>query len=426
MGNTFTSYNFDTAGKFVSGIARIGTKENSNIIGFYVSNFGQKSEYLYQARIVKLDNSDTNSNNYIPDKNLNVFFPSGWFLSGVDHYQKSTQGSNVEEEQIHYIITDGYSKKVGYIHYGKHNIFGYVPSTVENSNQFSCTTGEYLTEQNQTINISNKIRTVTYDYKCSAGKPRPIHSSDVGAAGPIGPRGWHGIPGSTGLRGLQGVSGERGLLGNRGGIGLTGSRGLIGETGVMGQQGKQGLSGARGLSGSTGFRGPMGIPGPVGKRGLKGGQGKIGIKGDVGAKGKIGPRGNECVIKNNKRIKYQLNTTTILMFILIIYLIISKFTVKGNVVDNTSTLNKIIKGGGKTAGSSVAVAGNILGGMISTTGGMLGGMISDASGMLGGALAETSNMLGDALVGTTSVIGGAIDGALVGTTSVDGNTYDLY
>jgi hypothetical protein len=175
MRNSFADYKFDTNEKFVSGIARTGSKESSKIVGFYVSNFGQNSDYLYQAR-------DIDS---VPNADLNVLFPPGWFLSGIEHYQKSTRGGSVEEEQIHYIITDGYGKLVGYIHRQQHPLGGNSPETVESESKFACTSGEYLTQQNHQVNLTNQVRTVIHDYKCSAGKPRPIPASIVGVSNPI-------------------------------------------------------------------------------------------------------------------------------------------------------------------------------------------------------------------------------------------------
>jgi hypothetical protein len=180
MGNSLTNYNFDTNGKFVSGIAKAGTEEESHIVGFYVSDFGQTSEYLYQARIV-----DSVLTTTPPNADLNIFFPPGWFLSGVENYTKSTQGDFIKQQQTHYIITDGYNRKVGYIHYQKYST-DTVLETVENSNKFSCSPGEYLTNQSHKEVIADQVRTVIHDYKCSAGGPRPIPSSNVDAAGVIG------------------------------------------------------------------------------------------------------------------------------------------------------------------------------------------------------------------------------------------------
>jgi hypothetical protein len=278
MGNTFTNYtfanyNFDTNGKFVSGIARDGTEETSNIVGFYVSDFGQTSDYLYNPIV---DSMALNTD-------LNVLFPHGFFLSGVEHYQKSNQGSTIAEEQIHYIITDGYSKRVGYIHYQQYLLGGNTPETIETIDQFSCGPGEYLTNQNNKSNNTDQVRTLIYDYKCSAGGPRPIPASNVGAMGPIGPRGWQGAPGSIGIQGTQGLHGKKGVTGIQGLIGLKGDRGLPGDQGLRGSPG---------------------------------------VKGDTGPNGENGPQGIKGVAFDTKRVRQQLHLTTIILFLVVVYVIV--------------------------------------------------------------------------------------------------------
>jgi hypothetical protein len=415
MGNFLTKYNFDTNGKFVSGIAKSGTEGYSHIVGFYVSDFGQTSEYRYQARLV---NSVLNTD--VPNTDLNVFFPPGWFLSGVEHYQKKTEGSFVEEEQIHYIITDGYNKKVGHIQYKQHNLFVASSKTEENNNKFSCTSGEYVSTQNNDYDYIDSVLTMKHDYKCSAGGPRPIPASNVGATGPLGPRGWHGEPGGTGKQGIQGLKGEMGLVGETGGIGLTGSRGLTGDSGLTGPQGAQGIPGIRGLVGITGSRGPMGLPGSLGTRGLTGDIGISGIQGNTGPNGETGPQGIKGAAFESEYVKTQLNVTSILLFLIIVYVIVwvSSFstvlgtsgTVVGDVVtDSGDMIGDMITDSGETASGVVSGAGNILGGMISGTGRMLGGAIGGTSNVIGGAIGGTTCMLGGAIGGTSTAIGGAMD-----------------
>jgi hypothetical protein len=369
MGNSLTSYNFDTNGKFVSGIARSGIEGNSTIVGFYVSDFGQTSEYRYQARIV-----DSVLSTEIPNAELNVFFPPGMFLSGFEHYNKSTQDSYIVEEKIHYIITDGYNKKVGYIHYNDYNLA--IASNIDEikDNQFSCTTGEYLTKQYNTEKLVNSIRTVTHDYKCSTGVPRPIPSSDVGAAGPIGPQGLRGNPGSLGKPGLQGVPGLRGS------VGPMGPRGSIGRTGSLGP---------RGLQGSTGIAGIAGNPGPSGAD---------------------GPQGIKGLAFENEFSKLQLNITTILLFLMIVYVIIrisyfsTVFGTSGGDISNIITGGNIITDSGETAG-----------GIINNTSDMIGGIISDTGNMLGDAIGGTTEIIGSVIGGTTRVLGGVMDNAVGGS-----------
>jgi hypothetical protein len=421
MGNAITNYNFDTNGKFVSGIAMTGTSEYSKIIGFYVSDFGQTSEYLYQARV-----EDSILNTDVPNSDLNVFFPPGFFLSGIEHYNKSTKGSMDNEEQVHYIITDGYSKLVGYIHYQKHLMWGPAPETVSDSNKFSCTTGEYLTNQIYKSDIADAVRTVTHEYKCSTGEPRPIPSSNVGAMGPIGPRGWQGVPGAIGFGGSQGLQGGKGATGIQGSIGLRGDRGLIGNQGLMGMPGPQGASGEKGAIGQTGQRGPLGTTGPVGVRGFQGGVGIAGIRGNTGPKGATGPQGVKGAAFENKRVKQQLHLTSILLFLIIVYVVVwvSSFGAvlgtTGGIVGDSVTgggdmFNNMIANSGEMAGGVVSGAGDMVGGMISGAGRMLGGAIGGTTDMIGGAIGGTSGIIGGAIGGTSQAVGGAVDGVVGGS-----------
>jgi hypothetical protein len=251
----------------------------------------------------------------------------------------------MEEEQVHYIITDGYSKKIGYIHYQNYPLFGKAPSTVENNNQFSCTDGEYLTNQIITDKIDDKIRTVTYEYKCSSGGPRPIPASNVGATGPIGPRGWIGVPGG------------------------------------IGAQGKQGVPGSRGAIGPTGSRGAIGVAGEIGSRGMTGDIGNMGIQGNTGIKGNTGQQGIQGAAPQNKSV--QLNITTVLLFLIIVYVVVY-----------VSSLSTILGTSGNVVGDAVTKGGGMFGDMIANSGETVGSMVSGSTRMVGGVIGGASDILG--------------------------------
>jgi hypothetical protein len=199
MGNTFTTYDFDTSGDYVSGIARAGTEQTSEIVGFYISKFGQTSQYEYKPRT-----TDGVLNTTPPIAELNVLFPAGWFLSGIQHYQKSTKDSTIVEDEIHYMITDGYVHRAGFVHRQNYHIDTNALETAETHNRFECSAGEYVAVHNASATNIDQVRSWKHKYNCLSGGPRPIPAAGVGVIGVMGPRGWHGEPGPPGSQGPPG------------------------------------------------------------------------------------------------------------------------------------------------------------------------------------------------------------------------------
>ena len=91
-----------------------------------------------------------------------------------------------------------------------------------------------------------------------------IFAVDIGANGPPGVAGPHGLPGATGAAGATGPPEPMGPAGIAESIGPTGPQDLTGSTGAGGPQGP---------AGATGSQGPQGIPGPTGPAGANGANG---------------------------------------------------------------------------------------------------------------------------------------------------------
>jgi hypothetical protein len=277
MGSTFS---FDSNDKYISGVMYSSDNE---VVGYFTSH-PDKNEYIpvYHKHINFLNEETTPS---IMDRSKSFKFQAGFFLSGIFYSQVPDVNSSTGAMQhTEYHITNGTQIKIGDIK----SVEWWVPEMNPEYYQSEFTCGQtYVNQFNR--DEQSEVAPV-YTGICIAGDktPIPIPLIPVFVYNPE-PDGPIGMKGPTGWMGPMGVQGIKGDIGPRGPIGERGSTGPTGTRGEKGLQGIKGLLGIQGPPGLVGTRGDMGIPG------LKFG---------------------------SKKYKNQLNVTSALTFILLIYILL--------------------------------------------------------------------------------------------------------
>jgi hypothetical protein len=325
-----SSFSFDSKDKYISGIMY---SVDNLVVGYFTSS-PNKNEYI--AVYHKYYFMDEEQEPPVMDIGKSIKFPTGFFLSGVFLSQvadvKSTTGAT---QYIEYHITNGTQTKIGHV---KSKEAFDLETPIYYETEFACGT-DYINQFNRDVKFND---IASYTGVCVAGDKTPIpiplvpvvvpqkaslpptpafiyNPEPDGPIGMRGPTGWMGVSGIHGLQGDTGLSGPIGDSGTIGPTGLRGEKGLTGPLGGVGPSGPRGVTGERGDQGPSGVLGPNGVIGDQGPNGYRGQQGQQGPSGLVGPLGDPGIPGLKF---GKKKYKNQLNITTAITIILLVYIIL--------------------------------------------------------------------------------------------------------